>query len=310
MGVVVQELVPADVAGVLFTRNPVTGVAERVIEASWGLGEAVVAGLVVPDRYRLDARGRVLERSAGEKDVAVRAGRAGTQEVAVSGRRRPRPVPRTTRSWPRCTASPRPVTRSTASGTTTSSSPSRPAGCSSCSGARSPVAEGGTWRRPRGRAARCVADAAQLDHDRRGAARHRARPRPPSGHGGAGAGRELSRRRDRAAEPGRQAGRPARALARPRAGPGAGGGRGGPRHGRRRARRARGGPRADGRGRSRHRSGDRGAAADGAAAGPAGAGVRHVRRRDVAGRGHRAGRRRRAGACRSDGRASSWPTFP
>jgi pyruvate,water dikinase len=85
MGVVIQELVPADVAGVLFTRNPVTGVAERVIEASWGLGEAVVAGLVVPDRYRLDARGRVLERSAGEKDVAVRAGRAGTQEVAVSG---------------------------------------------------------------------------------------------------------------------------------------------------------------------------------------------------------------------------------
>ena len=86
MGVVVQELVPADVAGVLFTRNPVTGAEERVIEASWGLGEAVVAGLVVPDRYRLDARGRVLERSAGEKDIAVRAGPAGTQEIAVSGR--------------------------------------------------------------------------------------------------------------------------------------------------------------------------------------------------------------------------------
>ncbi len=83
MGVVVQELVPADVAGVLFTRNPVTGVAERVIEASWGLGEAVVAGLVVPDRYRLDVRGRVLERVAGEKDVAVRAGPGGAREIAV-----------------------------------------------------------------------------------------------------------------------------------------------------------------------------------------------------------------------------------
>ncbi len=83
MGVVVQELVPAEVAGVLFTRNPVTGDAERVIEASWGLGEAVVAGLVVPDRYRLDVRGRVLERVPGEKDVAVRAGPGGAREVAV-----------------------------------------------------------------------------------------------------------------------------------------------------------------------------------------------------------------------------------
>jgi pyruvate, water dikinase len=83
MGVVVQELVPADVAGVLFTRNPVTGAAERVIEASWGLGEAVVAGLVVPDRYRLDGRGRVLERVTGEKDVAVRAGPGGAREIAV-----------------------------------------------------------------------------------------------------------------------------------------------------------------------------------------------------------------------------------
>lgn len=83
MGVVIQELVPADVAGVLFTRNPVTGAAERVIEASWGLGEAVVAGLVVPDRYRLDIRGRVLERATGEKDVALRAGPAGPRETAV-----------------------------------------------------------------------------------------------------------------------------------------------------------------------------------------------------------------------------------
>lgn len=83
MGVVVQELVPADVAGVLFTRNPVTGAAERVIEASWGLGEAVVAGLVVPDRFRLDARGRVLERAPGEKDVALRVDPAGPQEIAV-----------------------------------------------------------------------------------------------------------------------------------------------------------------------------------------------------------------------------------
>jgi pyruvate,water dikinase len=85
MGVVIQDLVPAEVAGVLFTRNPVTGADERVIEASWGLGEAVVAGLVVPDRYRLDAGGRVIERSSGEKDVALRAGPGGTEQVVVAG---------------------------------------------------------------------------------------------------------------------------------------------------------------------------------------------------------------------------------
>jgi len=72
MGIVVQELVDADVAGVLFTRNPVTGADERVIEASWGLGETVVQGLVTPDLYRLSRAGEILERTAGQKRVAIR----------------------------------------------------------------------------------------------------------------------------------------------------------------------------------------------------------------------------------------------
>jgi pyruvate,water dikinase len=72
MAVVAQQLVEADVAGVLFTRNPVTGADERVIEASWGLGEAVVAGLVTPDQYRVARGGRILEQRLGDKDVAVR----------------------------------------------------------------------------------------------------------------------------------------------------------------------------------------------------------------------------------------------
>jgi pyruvate,water dikinase len=84
MGVVVQELVEADTAGVLFTRNPVNGADELVIEASWGLGEAVVAGLVTPDRFRLARDGSVLERAAGVKDVAVRTDPAGgTHQVEV-----------------------------------------------------------------------------------------------------------------------------------------------------------------------------------------------------------------------------------
>lgn len=71
IGVVVQELVAADVAGVLFTRDPMTGANERMIEASWGLGEVVVAGQVVPDRFRLSRTGEVLERSAGIKDIVA-----------------------------------------------------------------------------------------------------------------------------------------------------------------------------------------------------------------------------------------------
>jgi pyruvate,water dikinase len=88
MAVVVQVLIDADVAGMLFTRNPVSGAAERVIEASWGLGEAVVAGLVIPDRYRLDATGRLIERRIGDKDLAVRRGPVtGTEETPVSSAR-------------------------------------------------------------------------------------------------------------------------------------------------------------------------------------------------------------------------------
>lgn len=71
MGVVIQSLVPADVAGVLFTRNPITGADELVIEASWGLGEVVVQGLVVPDFYRVSPTGEVIERRSGAKTVAL-----------------------------------------------------------------------------------------------------------------------------------------------------------------------------------------------------------------------------------------------
>jgi pyruvate,water dikinase len=72
IGVVVQRLVPADVAGVLFTCDPVSGDPDRwVIEASWGLGEAVVAGLVSPDHYVASPSGIILEARQGTKKVAV-----------------------------------------------------------------------------------------------------------------------------------------------------------------------------------------------------------------------------------------------
>lgn len=92
MAVVVQALIDAETAGVLFTRNPITGADERVIEASWGLGEAIVSGSVTPDAYRVARGGGVLERRLGEKDVEIRpisgSGADGaTEEVPVAPER-------------------------------------------------------------------------------------------------------------------------------------------------------------------------------------------------------------------------------
>jgi pyruvate,water dikinase len=72
VGVVVQALLDPESAGVMFTRNPINGADERVIEASWGLGEAVVAGRVIPDHFRIDRSGEVLERTPGLKKLAIR----------------------------------------------------------------------------------------------------------------------------------------------------------------------------------------------------------------------------------------------
>ena len=72
VGVVVQSLLDPEAAGVMFTRNPITGADERLIEASWGLGEVVVAGRVIPDMFRIASSGEVLERTPGVKKVAVR----------------------------------------------------------------------------------------------------------------------------------------------------------------------------------------------------------------------------------------------
>jgi pyruvate,water dikinase len=85
VGVVVQALLNPEVAGVMFTKNPVTGADERVIEASWGLGEAVVAGIVIPDNFRIDRSGRVLDRTPGVKKVAIRSvPEGGTVEEQVA----------------------------------------------------------------------------------------------------------------------------------------------------------------------------------------------------------------------------------
>ena len=82
LAVVVQRMVAASVAGVLFTANPVTGKRHQaVIDASPGLGEAVVSGAVNPDHFVADAAtGEIVERRLGDKRVAVVAGAGGGTE--------------------------------------------------------------------------------------------------------------------------------------------------------------------------------------------------------------------------------------
>jgi len=88
VGVVIQRLLDPESAGVMFTRNPINGADERVIEASWGLGETVVAGLVIPDHFRIDRSGAVLERTPGLKKLAIRTlAEGGTVEEEVAGER-------------------------------------------------------------------------------------------------------------------------------------------------------------------------------------------------------------------------------
>jgi len=84
VAVLVQPLVAADVSGVMFTVDPVTGVDELVVEASWGLGESVVGGLVTPDSYRIGPDGSVRDRRFGRKSVSITpVDGGGTEERSV-----------------------------------------------------------------------------------------------------------------------------------------------------------------------------------------------------------------------------------
>jgi len=75
LAVVVQTMVPADTAGVLFTRNPVTGSEDTMlVNSSYGLGESVVTGLVTPDTFTLARRPPgVLTREIGGKETRIDA---------------------------------------------------------------------------------------------------------------------------------------------------------------------------------------------------------------------------------------------
>jgi phosphoenolpyruvate synthase/pyruvate phosphate dikinase len=86
IAVVVQRMVRSDVSFIAFTADPVTGRTDRiVIDATWGLGEALVSGMVTPDHITLDAHGGISEYVVGEKASMVipSIDGAGTREVPV-----------------------------------------------------------------------------------------------------------------------------------------------------------------------------------------------------------------------------------
>jgi pyruvate,water dikinase len=88
LSVVIQKMINSEKSGVMFTANPITNdVNQLMINASWGLGEAVVSGTVSPDEYILDkCNKKVVEKHISEKVVMVVKNEEdiGTVEVRVS----------------------------------------------------------------------------------------------------------------------------------------------------------------------------------------------------------------------------------
>ena len=85
LAVVVQQLIPAEAAGILFTANPVNGQrAQILINATWGLGEAIVSGQVTPDTVVVDkATYKILSRETATKTVMTVRTKTGTAEQTV-----------------------------------------------------------------------------------------------------------------------------------------------------------------------------------------------------------------------------------
>ncbi|MET8307142.1 rifamycin-inactivating phosphotransferase [Micromonospora sp. NPDC005173] len=93
MAVVVQQMVFPQVAGVLFTADPVTGNRKvATAEASFGLGEALVSGLVNADAYKV-RDGEIIDKAIATKRLAIHAlPTGGTQEQAISSEQQEQPA--------------------------------------------------------------------------------------------------------------------------------------------------------------------------------------------------------------------------
>src|ERR687893_1102705 len=94
IAVVVQRLVHAELSGILFTANPVSGARDEVvINAARGLGEAVVGGLATPDNFTLDRTTLALrERQTGRQEVETVLAEHGTAERVLDPKRAAQPT--------------------------------------------------------------------------------------------------------------------------------------------------------------------------------------------------------------------------
>jgi len=95
MAVVVQAMIESEVSGILFTANPITGDhGEAVINASWGLGEAIVSGLVTPDTFTVrKSDGHILSRQVATKEHMIEyAKEGGTVELVTPAELRDAPA--------------------------------------------------------------------------------------------------------------------------------------------------------------------------------------------------------------------------
>jgi phosphohistidine swiveling domain-containing protein len=95
MAVVVQAMIGSEVSGIMFTANPITGhCGEAVINASWGLGEAIVSGLVTPDTFTVrKSDGHTLSRQIATKEHMIEyAKEGGTVELVTPAERRDVPA--------------------------------------------------------------------------------------------------------------------------------------------------------------------------------------------------------------------------
>ncbi|MCM1274279.1 MAG: PEP-utilizing enzyme [Lachnospiraceae bacterium] len=89
LAVVVQEMVESEKAGVLFTANPVNNDrGEMQLNASYGLGEAVVSGKVTADTFICGKDGRIKSSVIGSKEIQIIYAENGTKEVPVSPEKR------------------------------------------------------------------------------------------------------------------------------------------------------------------------------------------------------------------------------
>ncbi|MFY0545334.1 PEP/pyruvate-binding domain-containing protein [Brevibacillus sp. H7] len=85
MAVLVQQMIFPDVSGVIFSVNPVSGNQnELVLNASYGLGEAIVSGLVTPDAFFVDRKSLQIHKELGGKEVKVVADSRETKTVQTA----------------------------------------------------------------------------------------------------------------------------------------------------------------------------------------------------------------------------------